>query len=73
VQRSLQTLREVAAILDSKAAGDAADFKAWLREISQQVAEASKEGGVLGIGGVRISENEKATLSDIARALGSTT
>jgi hypothetical protein len=73
VQRSLQTLREVAAILDSKAPGDAVAFKAWLGEISQQVAEASMEGGILGIGGVRVSENEKATLSDIARALGSTT
>jgi hypothetical protein len=72
VQRSLENLREVAAILDAKAPGDAADFKAWLEGISRQVAEASPEGGFLGIGGVRVSDTEKATLADIEKALGTT-
>jgi hypothetical protein len=62
-------LREVSAIVDEKAPDDAADFKAWLRGIGQMVAEASLEGGFLGIGGVRVSEAEKATLADIERAL----
>ena len=31
--------------------------------------EASKEGGFLGIGGVRVSEAEKATLKEISSAL----
>jgi hypothetical protein len=35
VQRSLANLREVSAILNAKAPGDAAAFKAWLRTISQ--------------------------------------
>jgi hypothetical protein len=52
--------------------GDAAAFKAWLRAISQKVAEASKEGGVLGFGGVAVSDAEKATLADISKALGTT-
>jgi hypothetical protein len=69
VQRSLANLREVSAIVDEKAPDDAADFKAWLRGIGQRVAEASLEGGFLGIGGVRVSEAEKATLADIERAL----
>jgi hypothetical protein len=30
----------------------------WLRQISQHVAEASTEGGFLGIGGVRVSDAE---------------
>jgi hypothetical protein len=70
VQRSLANLREVSAILDAKAPGDAPAFKAWLRAISQKVAEASAEGGFLGFGGVQVSEAEKATLADIAKALG---
>ena len=70
VQRSLTNLREVSAILDAKAPGDAASFKGWLRNISQKVAEASAEGGFLGIGGVQVSDAEKATLADIAKALG---
>ena len=70
VQRSLANLREVSAILDAKAPNDAPAFKAWLSGISQKVAAASKEGGFLGIGGMQVSEAEKATLGDIAKALG---
>jgi hypothetical protein len=70
VQRSLANLREVSAILAAKAPGDAPAFKAWLRSISQKVAEASAEGGFLGIGGVQVSDAEKATLADISKALG---
>ena len=70
VQRSLANLREVSAILAAKAPGDAPAFKAWLSSISQKVAEASSEGGFLGIGGVQVSDAEKATLGDIANALG---
>ena len=72
VRRSLTHLREVAAILDARAPDDAAAFKAWLRGISQRVAEASKEGSVLGFGGVQVSDAEKATLADISKALGTT-
>jgi hypothetical protein len=72
VQRSLDNLREVSAIVDAKAPGDAAAFKAWLCNISRQVAEASVEGSFLGFGGVRVSDAEKATLGDIAKALGTT-
>ena len=73
VQRLLANLREVSEIVDEKAPDDAADFKAWLRGIGQMVAEASLEGGFLGIGGVRVSEAEKATLADIERALSAPT
>jgi hypothetical protein len=34
------------------------------------VAEAASEGGFLGIGGVQVSEAEKATLAEISNALG---
>jgi len=69
VQRSLENLREVSGILAAKAPGDAPGFKAWLNTISEKVAEASSEGGFLGIGGVKVSDKEKATLADISKAL----
>ena len=69
-QRAVENLREVSAILDAEAPADAAGFKAQLRTISQKVAEASKEGGFLGFGGVPVSDAEKATLADISKALG---
>ena len=73
VQRSLANLREVSAILDAKAPSDAAAFRSFLRGISQKVAEACVEGGFLGLGGVKVSDAEKVTLDDIAKALGTTT
>ena len=67
--KCIETLRKIAAVVDAKAAGDAAAFKNWLRQISQHVAEAAKEGGFLGIGGVTVSEAEKAALTEISSAL----
>jgi hypothetical protein len=63
------TLRQVGEVLDAKAPADATAFKTWLRQISQHIAEAAKEGGFLGIGGVAVSEAEKATLAEISNAL----
>jgi hypothetical protein len=65
----LEILSKAEGILSAKAPGDAAAFKTWLRQISQSVAEASTEGGFLGIGGVAVSNAEKATLTEISNAL----
>lgn len=67
--KCLDVLRQVAVLVDAKAPEDAAAFKGWLRQISQRVAEAANEGGFLGIGGVQVSEAEKATLTEIGAAL----
>jgi hypothetical protein len=66
----IETLRQARALVDAKAPDDAGAFKGWLRDISQHVAEASKEGGFLGIGGILVSDAEKATLTEISNALG---
>jgi len=65
----IEILGKVDGILSAKALGDAAAFKNWLRQISQSVAEASTEGGFLGIGGVAVSDAEKATLAEVSSAL----
>ena len=65
----IEILGKVDGILSAKAPGDADPFKNWLRQISQSVAEASTEGGFLGIGGVAVSDAEKATVSEISRTL----
>jgi hypothetical protein len=62
-------LGKVDGILSAKAPGDADAFKNWLRQVSQAVAEASTEGGFLGIGGVAVSDAERATVSEISRTL----
>ena len=67
--KSIEALRQAAALLDAKAPGDAGAVKAWVRQISHNVAEASKEGGFFGFGGVKVSEAETATLGEIDAAL----
>jgi hypothetical protein len=68
--KSVDMLRQVAALVNAKAPGDAAAFKGWLRQISQSTAEAASEGGSLFGGGVQVSDAEKATLGEISNALG---
>lgn len=67
--KAIAGLRQVTALLDAKAPDDAAAFKTWLQSIGQHVAEAAKEGGFLGFGGVQVSDAEKATLAEISQAL----
>ena len=68
-RKAIDELRAVSSILDAKAPEDATAFKAWLREIAQQAAEAGTEGGFLGFGGVAVSDAERATLAEISDAL----
>lgn len=68
--KCIETLQQAGALVDAKAPADAAAYKGWLREISQHVAQAASEGGgLLGIGGVQVSDAEKATISEISTAL----
>ena len=63
-------MQEASAILDEREPADAAAFKSWLFSVSRRVAEAASEGGFLGFGGVQVSAAERATLDEIAEALG---
>ena len=63
-------LSAVAALLANKAPADAVAYKTWLAGIAKAVAEAAPEGGFLGFGGTQVSDAEKATVGDIATALG---
>jgi hypothetical protein len=67
--KSIEALRQISAVLQAKAPADAPAFKSWLRQISQTTAEAASEGGLLGFGGVQVSEAEKATLAEISSVL----
>jgi hypothetical protein len=68
----LAALAEVGLLVDRKAPQEAAGFKQWLAQISQRVANAAKEDGFLGFGGVRVSDAEKASLQEISKALSLT-
>ena len=70
IAKALEALRSVSALLDGKAPADSAAFRTWLAGVAKAVAEAASEGGFLGFGGVQVSDAEKATLAQIATALG---
>ncbi len=44
-------------------------FKATIRSIGKATAEAAKEGGIFGIGGTLVSDDEKAALAKIEAAI----
>lgn len=46
------------------------EYKNWLTAIADKVANAASEGGVLGFGGTRFSDAEKAFYNQVCEALG---
>ena len=67
----LEELRDVSAIVSSKATADeTAAFKNWLLTIAQAAADAAKEGGFLGFGAVQVSEGEKSMMEQLRVTLG---
>lgn len=70
VSKALNSLHQVSDLLDAKAGDNSGPFKTWLAGVAKSVAEASSEGGFLGFGGKQVSDTEKATVGQIAGALG---
>jgi hypothetical protein len=61
---------EAAVLLAAKAdPADAETYKHWLVEIADSVVGAASSGGVLGIGGDVVSDNERAFRDALAKAL----
>ncbi len=64
-------LRGAVAILEAKATPeDVAAYKEFTINLAERVAEAHKSGGFLGIGGERVSGNERDAIGRIAAILG---
>ena len=52
-QQAIAALGAGRQILDAKAPADAPAFKAWLKHVAEKVADASTEGGFLGLVALR--------------------
>ena len=69
--RMLGTCRETLSVLAAKATPDeAAAYKQWIVDVTTQVAQAAKEGTILGFGGTPVSPAERTLLREIADTLG---
>lgn len=66
-----QQLRDAIRIVGTKATPSETDsYKTFVVTVAQAAASAHKEGGLLGMGGKRISDAESQALDEISTALG---
>lgn len=65
----LDIVKAGAASVASKSPAEAAAYKATILAVAKAAAEASKEGGFLGIGGTLVSKDEQAALDQLQAAL----
>ncbi|GID92779.1 hypothetical protein ACFQFC_33935 [Amorphoplanes digitatis] len=69
-QDVLERAAQAAALLAGKvAAADAETYKHWLVEIAESVVGAASTGGVLGIGGDTVTEDERTFRDELAKTL----
>jgi hypothetical protein len=68
-EQTVSTLQRANAILKAKAPGELGAYHAWILAVADKVANAAKEGGFLGFGGVRVSEGEEKMIAAIKTAL----
>ena len=69
-ERGLTRIREAVNLLENKATPEEVDeYKQFVLDVANTVANAKKEGGVLGIGGKPVSEEEQKALDEIAQTL----
>ncbi len=69
-EEALRQAREARAILERVSPSDLAEYSAWVVAIAERVANAAKEGAILGFGGTRIGEKEQRFLAELREALG---
>jgi len=63
------TIRNAVDAVERHSPGEVQAYKTWLTTIAQKVAEASKEGGFLGMGGTLVSQNETQALEELSQVL----
>jgi len=67
----LERVKSATAVLASKASpAEAEAYKKMLVSVAEQAANASTEGGLLGFGGVRVSDKEQAFITEVRTAAG---
>ena len=66
-----ERVRAAVDLLEQKASpAEAGVYRRMLVDIAERAANASKEGGFLGFGGVRVSDREHSLINEVKRAAG---
>jgi hypothetical protein len=66
----IEGCKRALAVVVQKSPAEADEYKTWLASLAQRTAEASKEGGFLGLSGTLVSDDEKAAVDELSSALG---
>lgn len=69
-ESALNSIKEGLLVVSQKSPADLQAYRQLVLDVAQKVAEASKEGGFLGIGGTLVSKEEEQALAAIKIALG---
>lgn len=69
-QTAITSCQQAVTLLKKIPPQDAQAYKDFVYTTALKVAQAAKEGGFMGIGGVAVSAEEKSLLNDISRTLG---
>jgi hypothetical protein len=72
--KMLQDIQGAVAIMSAKGSPDEVQaYKQLVVQVAEKVADAAKEGGFMGIGGVQVNEAEQHAIADIRGAIGAST
>jgi len=69
-RESLATIRTATTLVAKKAPGDLQAFRGFVVELAEAAANAHKEGGFGGLGGIRVTAAEAAAIVRVKKALG---
>jgi len=69
-EQLLETIKDAVTTVASHSATDAIAYRRFLTDVAMKVAEASKEGGFLGVGGTLVSPEEQVALQEVGVAAG---
>ncbi|HEY3992452.1 MAG TPA: hypothetical protein VGM01_06175 [Ktedonobacteraceae bacterium] len=69
-QTAIASCQEAVTLAQKMSPQDAQAYKDFVYTTALKVAQAAKEGGFMGIGGVAVSAEEKSLLNDVSRTLG---
>jgi hypothetical protein len=67
---ALEAIRAATAAVRARAPRDAGAFQAFLVQVAEAAANAHREGGILGFGGVLVTAAEAAAIARVKRAAG---
>lgn len=67
---ALATVRDAIASVERNSPADAPTYRQLVADVATKVANASKEGGILGFGGVAVSPAEQAALDQLRSVIG---